>query len=270
MSIHLTCPSNHEFSVKDETIGTIVPCPKCRVPLLIFVEARPISVPTGALLGAWRNEGQLIVLAEQALWLAKFKEENQAQEAHAMVCKGKQFKDGVPGQPVMTSIRMDNITAIRVIQEWEESTNFHVESAAGDGKTNSTEVTFANGADRDRAVQTIQARLHWRLETSQVGLGQAITVPSLFLSMLSLGIIFYWGMSYLIEGKECPTGRGSSYYWVLLHVPINIVGIKWISIILGSGAVFFLIQLVQRTITRPIQKTLLPAAKEKTPNTQAE
>ena len=161
----------------------------------------------------------------------------------------------------MSEIRLNLVTALKAIQEWEESLILHVDSKSEDGKTNTTEVSFANEEDYDRALAILQSRLRWRRKTGRVGLGQAISTPVTLALTLSVVMLFYWGMSYVIEGMPCPVGRGSSLWWLFLHLPINIVGIKWTSIILGSGVAFFVSQVVKRAIVHPLQHILLPPGK---------
>jgi hypothetical protein len=232
--------------------------------LLVFVEARPASSLTGELLSVWRNESRLIVLTEEVLWLAQFKDEGSARDVQASMSKDQAFPSSSQGQAEITVIPLEALVRIRAVQDFEDAENLYIEVAtSGAVESETKEVSFSRQEERDQVVVKLQEVLHWEAKTEQVGLGQAIGLPAFCTVMLILAIPVYWGLAYFLEGKYL---GAETWTWILLHFPINILGIKWTSIILGCGAGLFVLLLIKRIIRHPTQLTLFPSVREQIGN----
>ena len=186
--------------------------------------------PTGELLGKWSAEDREIRLTDHILWQV-IREDD-----------GKEEVNGIP---------LEAITGVRIIQEWEESLSLHVDHATGPGEMGSTAFLFPSGDDREQALAKLKLLLNWQPQTNRVGLGEAIIGPFLCICVLSVPILFYWTRVIFYRVMVDLRNRGNR----------AITDAKWISIIAGGIAVFFLFQLIQRAIRHPLQLTLVPPEK---------
>jgi len=142
------------------------------------------------------------------------------------------------------------------VQDFEDSESLYTEvAAAAAAQPETKEISFAHQQDRDQAVAKLQEVFRWETKVEQVRLGQAIAFPSSSIAILIFVILIYWVLACFFEGKSLGF---ETWSWLLLDIPINVLGIKYTSIILGCGAFIFLILLVKRVVRHPLQLILLP------------